>query len=145
MKRCLFAALLVLPLLGSGSPREYDDRTKLNELVGVWEVVKAENCGFEMAGGGSDAIIFDTTHVTYKLGSQVLIAGTYKTTASCGGLAVLDEVFVEKHGQLITWHNIYQVDGDVLRIAYVMPNGSERPLDFQDKQHLFIYTLKRVK
>jgi hypothetical protein len=78
MKRCLLAALLVLPLLGSGSPKEYDDKTKRNGIIGIWKVVKTENCGTEMTSSGADEVIFDEVHVTYKRESAVIIAGTYK-------------------------------------------------------------------
>jgi len=32
MRRCLLAVLLVLPLLGSDSPKEYDDKVKAAAL-----------------------------------------------------------------------------------------------------------------
>jgi hypothetical protein len=45
MRRLLLAALLVLSLLGSDSPREYDDRTQDMGIEGDWLLLRVETDG----------------------------------------------------------------------------------------------------
>ena len=41
----LLAVLLVLPLFGSDSPKEYDDRAKIAGIEGVWRLTDSTQNG----------------------------------------------------------------------------------------------------
>ncbi len=49
MKRCLLAVLFVVPLLGSDSPKEYDDTTEVRErtIQGTWRVATSHSATAE--------------------------------------------------------------------------------------------------
>src|SRR5581483_6543949 len=69
---CLLAALLVLPALGSDTPKEYDEKITLEELDGVWRAT-----GFgqeEMTCRGGDFAV--------EVGIDI-IRGKYRSDNSC--------------------------------------------------------------
>jgi uncharacterized protein (TIGR03067 family) len=135
-KLCLlFVALLVLPLLGSDDPPQYDGATEKPELAGSWRYVSYEVGRQRAQGHGTK---------TYRRGSFVY---EYNGHVSGGTFAAgadwLDETFPQEGGRVLKC--IYRIDSDTLRIAYKVSGKGERPRGFDDKQDLAIDTYKRVK
>jgi uncharacterized protein (TIGR03067 family) len=136
----LFAAILVLPLLGSDSSREYDGATvKTDVLDGSWEVT-------EMNFNGSD-VSFHRTILAFRGGNYTETGGkrqekgTYKAdVARTEGHLDLTPSNGQDAGK--TFQGIYRVDGDVLQVARKI-NGKPRPLQLKEEAVLLI-TYKRL-
>jgi uncharacterized protein (TIGR03067 family) len=137
----LLAALVFL-LLGSDSPKQYDDATDFNELQGTWALVEhlndhqpsltpAEN-EFYVANFRDHRWLRDN-----RSGSLL-----YRTDPSQRP-AHLDTLFATGDGQRGTMRYISRRDGNTLQIAHTN-NRSVRPLSF-DEPGIFVYTYKRVK
>jgi uncharacterized protein (TIGR03067 family) len=118
----LFVALLILPLLGSDSPKEYNDRTvQENDIQGTWR---------------SDGAV-----LRFRAGKLFTLDGyslprDYTTDTTCKP-AHLD--VANGSGQI---KFIYQIKGDLLEIAF-RPTG-QRPKSFDDAD-VRVFTYKRVK
>src|SRR5260370_27737192 len=113
----LFAVLRVVPLLGSDSPKEYDDATTSSDsLEGSWDRVSAEHNGVPVAFAGG-VLHFRVAGRTWReetKGSAAL-AGTYRVEG------------VRRHTNLDLFHDegngtpsryIYRVEGDTLRVGF---------------------------
>jgi uncharacterized protein (TIGR03067 family) len=128
---CLLAALLALPSLGSDSPREYDDRTEMVGLEGTWR----------MEGN-------PTNVVTYRCGTWTITTptlswrGTYRIDSSRRP-RYMERFYANGIYQGKTFRYIYQLDGDVLKLATI-PDNSPYPQTFNDPG-LRTYTFKRVR
>jgi uncharacterized protein (TIGR03067 family) len=140
----LAVVLLVLPVLGSDTPKEYDGAAKADELEGSWAFVM---------GGVPGAMDFDVPRLPtvltfrrgkweYRQGGEVMSEGVYATDTSRNP-ATLDET-TKGGGQAVSERRIlYRVDGDTLRTAYRVGEG-ERPKRF-DEGGIYIVIWKRVK
>jgi uncharacterized protein (TIGR03067 family) len=135
-----FALLCVLPLLGSDSPKEYDDRTKLVELEGMWRIVSVENTGGYYPTSG------------YMVFREGKFEGTGRGVAPKGNYKVdntkkpawLDLTNPPDNGPAEMC--IYRIDGDVLKIAWPLGSDerSER-LDIAGDRRQSVSTFKRVR
>src|SRR5947207_2777300 len=142
MPRLLFLLALhtslVLPLLGSDSPKGYDDRTEADELQGAWRAVAWESAGVRHADEGAVIHTFRggrwwTCLVGDPVGAYAADAGHYP--------ARLDKTEFLGDGEVQTWKCIYRREGDTLRIAATSEAG-RRPKSFDDKD-TFIFTYQR--
>jgi uncharacterized protein (TIGR03067 family) len=145
MKRCLVCVLLAL-LLGSDSPKEYDDATaKGDRLEGSWLLVGYETGGeFQQMPEGL-VMTFEGGKAAWwphTGGGPNLVMATYRTDPGIWP-ARLDRVDTGGFHKGKTWKMIYQIDGDTLRIAYRM-SGVERPTGFHGND-LEIEIYKRVR
>jgi uncharacterized protein (TIGR03067 family) len=128
----LLSALLVLSLLGSGSPREYDDRvTQADDLDGTWQLE-----------GGTTVMITCHRGTWSFEGSGLLWHGTYSIDPNRTP-ARLEWHYTDGPHNGNTFRFIYEIKGDVLRFGY-LPNDSRFPQGFDDKG-IIVTTYKRAK
>jgi uncharacterized protein (TIGR03067 family) len=140
---CLLAALLVLPSLGSDSPKEYDGATARNELEGTWERVSAAPVGEKavISLPGECVETFRDGRWVYRHKGRVISEGVY-TADSTRRPCAFDESTTAEHEAGITRRFIYRLEGDTLRIAFV-PGSREYPKNF-DQTGAWGATWKRV-
>jgi uncharacterized protein (TIGR03067 family) len=140
---CLLAALLVLPSLGSDSPKEYDGATARNELEGTWERVSATPAGGKavIALPGECVETFRHGRWVYRHKGRIVSEGVYRTDSSRQP-AHLDESTTAENEAGITRRFIYRLEGDTLRTAFV-PGSREYPKSF-DETGAWVATWKRV-
>jgi uncharacterized protein (TIGR03067 family) len=134
----LSAVLFVVPLLGSGSPKEYDDRTTVDPLEGTWRLTGSEFRDTKEKHS-QPLTTFRNGIVTedYDFGKYV---GTYDVDLTRKP-SHLDMTQSKSKASKY----IYKIDGDTLRIALINGLGEmRRPQDFTDKD-VFITIYKRVK
>ena len=136
----LFAVLLVVPLLGSGSPKDYDGKTEYVGIEGTWRLTQVELNGTN--GPPSQAV-----HTYYSRTYTVTLNG--KTS---GGSYCIDTTHNPTYLDLTPsdpaaygGKHIYQIDGDTLRIARMSRRPDRlRPQGFKD-EGLIVLIYKRVK
>jgi uncharacterized protein (TIGR03067 family) len=141
----LFAVLFVVPLSGSDSPKEYDDRTETIGIEGTWRLTEVEY------GGQKRKTDLPKAMLTYRSGTYTAnytggdtFRGSYRI-APTRKPSHLDQLPSNGSDQGQTIKFIYQIDGDTLRIARIMSAfTTSRPQGFDD-DHIFVVTYKRVK
>jgi uncharacterized protein (TIGR03067 family) len=140
----LLPSLLVLSLLGSDSPREYDDATQVACLEGAWRLTNLENDGQKVKPLLQQTITVRGTDFTISYNDGGVFPGTFRIdptwnppqldhTPASGALA----------NRSLKW--LYQIDGDTLKIAG-NPDGlfERRPHGLKEKG-LIVWTYKRVR
>ena len=139
MKRSLLAVLLVLPLLGSDSRKDYDDRATKDDLEGTWQLVEHYHAqrGFKMGVGNGGTLTFRNKTFVYDHDYEYRLRGTYRINLT-GYQHQLD--FLDADGR--TMKRIYQRIGSTLQIA-LTGDRLERPRSFDDDVYVFVY--KRVR
>jgi uncharacterized protein (TIGR03067 family) len=137
-KSRLLLAVLLFPLLGSGSPREYDDRTQMANVEGTWRLVRVVRAG--TVGQDPEWELVFRADGTYSWMGPAQIGGTYKVDA---GRAPAQIDLCATNDPRRAHRGIFRFDGDVLLIALFEPEDV-RPQSFSDK-NLKVLTLKRVK
>jgi uncharacterized protein (TIGR03067 family) len=135
---CLLAALLVLPSLGSDSPKEYDGATEEDELRGEWRVVIIEDETRILDNGALGVRTFRSGKWTYSNG-QVSVAGAY--TADARYKPPRLDMVGRGANEGLRSLCIYRIDGDTLRLAFPR-SGTDRPTTFTGD--VVLVTLKRV-
>jgi uncharacterized protein (TIGR03067 family) len=133
---CLLAVVLIVPpSLGFDSPKAYDGATvQVDELEGTWRLVAVEFNGIKMV---SDHLVyaFRSGTITFKVRGAETWRGSYRTDPTRKPSDL--DMYATK------W--IYQIDGDMLWMAYVpFKFRDSRPTGFDD-QGISIQTFKRVK
>ena len=135
----LFAVLFVLPVLGSDSPKEYDDKMEYVGIEGTWRQIEIDYHG-------------KTSNPTSEV-SLTVRSGTFVFNLSDGnglqGNFRIDPTRKPPHldympnGSLTgqTLMHIYQIDSNTLRIAYL--DIAFRPQEFTQVD--IVETYKRVK
>jgi uncharacterized protein (TIGR03067 family) len=137
----LIAALLVVPLAGSNSPKEYDDRTEMDSLEGSWRMVAINDEGKDRTPSVERCIkTFRGGKWSYSENGRPSTAGTY-TTDKKRMPGILDESYELNPGR--TRKCIYRIERDTLRIAFRLRNDGVRPTNF-DENGLYIMTWKRL-
>jgi uncharacterized protein (TIGR03067 family) len=147
MKKLLpaLAALLILPLLGSDSPRDYDGATVQadEELQGTWVRVKVERNGHLMMAPRGDQTF--RGRVWEEKNGSARRTGTYTADPSRNPRCL--DIIHPDDPPGTTRRYIYQVNGDTLKMGFIWEPG-ERPAsfhDFDDKAGLTVATYKRAK
>jgi uncharacterized protein (TIGR03067 family) len=141
--RCLSllsTALLMLPLLGSDSPKEYDDKMESVGIEGTWRLIEIELSGVKATPTQVVQTYCRRTYTSTINGTTS--GGDYRIDSTCHPHH-LDEIASTGPSKGETFKYIYQFDGDTLKIAY-LPFGNPRPQGFNDK-HIAVWTYKRVK
>ena len=144
MKRCLLLVLLVLPLLGSDSPKEYDDKTEILDVEGTWRRTEFQFNGEKRDLPYESVMILRGGSYTRNDSNGTTLRGSYHIDPTCNPPHIdwfpSDEPF---KGQ--TFRFIYQIDGDTLREAGI-PGAqyTRRPQGFKDKD-IEICTYKHVQ
>jgi uncharacterized protein (TIGR03067 family) len=136
----LLASLLVLPLLGSGSPREYDDHTKTIGLEGTWQIVSINIAGQQSIVTKHCVQTFRDGKWFYSQEDGFSAGGTY-TTDKSRSPAFLDETRMEPSPR--TTKIIYRIDGATLQTAFSDANDGGRPTGFRE-EGIHIINWKRV-
>jgi uncharacterized protein (TIGR03067 family) len=147
MRRTVYllgVALLVLPSLGSDSPKEYDGATDADDIQGTWEEIRREK---------DNRVAFPDYRLveTYRGGTFIFnyeqrdtIRGTYRLDPGCKP-PHLDCCPSNGQTQGRTLKLIYEVKGDTLRIGYLTHKDlSRRPQGFDD-DGVIVAVYKRVK
>ena len=140
----LFAVLVVVPLLGSGSAQEYDDRTEYAAIEGVWRLTECTQDGEQMPRSRLPIVVtLRGGKFTYDGGYRGIARGSYRA-AKEGQLCHFDKDPVFGPYPCSPGRCIYQIDGDTLRIAGFPGKNSKRPHGFED-ENVIIEIYKRVK
>ena len=140
----LFAVLLVLPLFGSDSPKEYDDKTIVDPLVGTWRLIEIENDGMKAKFPAEYVWTYGGETYTLDYGMGRTIRGVYHTDPARKP-SHLDYFPANGPNQGKTLLFIYQIEGETLRTAHVVKSTDvQRPQGFNDKG-VGVLTYKRVK
>jgi uncharacterized protein (TIGR03067 family) len=126
----LLPVLCVLALLGSDSPREYDNRTEYTGLDGTWQMVDA-------------AIVLTCRGSTWKFntGGRDSWRGTQRIDITREPHH-LDLYYENGPYQGKTLKCIYKIDGDTLTIAGY--SAEKRPTGFQEAM-ILISKYKRIE
>lgn len=137
----LFAVLLIVPLLGSNSPKEYDDRTEEVGIEGTWQLLAVERNGekvnpitwvlalrggkFTRADSDGDKVNgvyrFDTTQKPYHL-----------------------DLIPEPGTKYVRSAEIAEIHGPTLKTAWTSSCWANRPSSLHDKD-IYVGTFKRLK
>jgi uncharacterized protein (TIGR03067 family) len=137
----LGGVLLAVATLGSGSPKEYNDRTEYVVIEGTWRLTRIESNGEKNNSPGNEAITFLRETYTNHSGEDTR-----------RGTCRIDPARKPPHLDLMpsigpykgeTIKKIYQIDGDMLRIGSQLPI-SQRPQGFNDPS-TYVEIYKRVK
>jgi uncharacterized protein (TIGR03067 family) len=139
----LVCALLVLPLLGSDLPKEYDGATRDTELEGSWRQVGAIWNGGVTEGMEREYVwTYHNGKETTHLDGDLIAQRPFTVRASFRpGRMDCFETVGEHKGK--TWRHIYRIEGDTLWIAHGPVDG-ERPRGFESA-NVYVGIYKRVK
>ena len=140
---CLLAvALLALPSPGSDSPKGYDGAAEADDIQGTWELIAIE-CNLETISHRECVATYRGGTHTVSYGHRDAIIWSYRLDTTHKP-AHLD--WVMPTGEFAGWTTecIYQIDGDMLRIAFNNGDDGKRPRGF-DEAELFVTIYKRVK
>jgi len=143
---CLLAGVLVVvPSLGSDSPREYDGATEMDGIEGTWRFVSAERIGGDVIWAGPPILTFRGGRYVGLRDGRTVERGAYG----------VDNRQTPRHfdrfpesgpNRGLTLRYIYRVDGDTLKIAETSSPGLnvERPTGFTQND-VTILTWQRVR
>ena len=135
-----FAALLVLPLLGSDAPRGAGDgEAAVDGLEGRWRRVRVEYGGKDL-GADSQRLLTARAGTFRWEGSSPATAGTYVLRPGTKPARV-DQLPSSGPGTGDTWRMIYRIDGDTILIAYTA-DLREYPKGFDDP-NVYVLTMRR--
>jgi uncharacterized protein (TIGR03067 family) len=141
----LLFALLVLPLLGSDSPKDYDGASEADDIRGTWELtsIGAPGIGINMRPPSDGCVTtFRGGTYTNRYYDGETIHGSY-CVAPCRKPSHLD---LRPSGGIYrgqTWKKIYEIEGATLRVAHDT-DADCRPEGFSDR-HVILLIYKRVK
>ena len=144
MKRHLLAPLLVLPLLGSDTPKEYGDKTEVIGIEGTWRQVEEEFQGHTKKPERHWLLTIRGETYTEDDGQGIKVFWRYRVdnTRKTPHLDLLSS------SGSVSQKGIYQVDENRLRIAFYFVELDDkerrRPTTFGG-ENVIIATYKRVK
>jgi uncharacterized protein (TIGR03067 family) len=140
----LFAVLFVVPLCGSDSPKEYDDKTEVAGIEGTWRVIEFEYKGYTGKTPFQQILTIRKKTFTSDYRNGYTAEGCYCADRVCKPAHLdLSHLTGSYKGQTHKYN--YQIDGETLRIAYIVDEREEQyPQGFKgDGVQVLIY--KRVK
>jgi uncharacterized protein (TIGR03067 family) len=137
----LAGALLSVVALGSDSPKEYDDKTEMNDPVeGTWQLTQYELNGERLKLPFQVVMICHDGAITHKRSDGNTPRWNLR----------IDPARSPRHLDMIPLGGarqsikcIYQIDGDILRIGYRV-GETDRPQGFNEV-NVAVQTYKRVK
>ncbi len=140
---CLLAALLVLPSLGSDSPKDYDDAIQFDIIEGTWMSVGATVDGAE--------VIIQKSVTTFRRGFMKAdygdgdpIHGRYRVDATLTPWRLgVTPASGPLRGQTV--QGIFRVEGDTLKIAIDPQKENRRRPNGFDNKGLLVVTYQRVR
>lgn len=135
MKRCLLAALLIVPLLGSDSPKEYDDHATQSGLEGTWQVVECNFCGERSKPSQPWTLLLRRGTFVEDNGDGNLRNGSY----------CIDPMHNPRRLDRDGCKEIYELSGDTLRIAYRLDQPEQYPQGFAGGRCEVVTVYKRVR
>jgi uncharacterized protein (TIGR03067 family) len=135
----LFAALLLLPLLGSDSPREYDSATEMAGIEGTWQLLAVEHDGNKV---NSITWVWTLRDGEYTRTDSNGDHGTGTYRINTNQKPPHFDLSAAKEGGYGALKGIFQCQGDTLKMAW--SHGGEYPKSFHDKD-IWLGTLKRLK
>jgi len=143
----LAGVLLCVVALGSDSPKEYDDATmQVDELQGTWRLVGCEFDGRKAAAPYPEVLTFCNGTYTHKYYEHDTHSGSYRIDPTHKPQH-LDRIASSGSLKGRTCRDIFQIDGDTLRIANMsdqLLNDKRRPQGFND-DNVFVLVYKRVR
>ena len=128
--------MLVVALLGSNSPKEYDDRAQDGAIEGDWLLVRVEICGTTMDAGPYSPCI--SRGGKFRWAGQDEDTGTYSVDTGFQPPPLTENAMEE------TYRNIFQIHGGTLRVAHRKP-GDGYPKGFDDRKNLIVEVYRRVR
>jgi uncharacterized protein (TIGR03067 family) len=140
MKRRVLAVLLTLPLLGSGSSKEYDDRTEMTGIEGTWQLLAVEHDG-KKVNPITWVLTFRRGRFTREDSNGGKGEGVYRFDSKQKPYHV-DFIF-EPGTNYASTSEIAEMHGDILSMAWDR-SGQHRPGSFHDRE-IWIGTFKRLK
>jgi uncharacterized protein (TIGR03067 family) len=127
----LLAGVLSVVALGSDSPKDYDDKTETTGIEGTWRLTGVEIYGKKKELAFQVVITLRGGTLTYDY-THGIVRGSYHVDRA-GKPLHLDWMPSNGSYKGETLEFIYQIDGDILRIAFLLNgNDVQRPLRFSD-------------
>lgn len=141
MRKCpaLLAVFVVALASGADSPKEYNDAATVAGIDGTWRLVSLEVDGRPERFESRGTLTYWAGRFTWPDGSR----GTYRIDPSTNP-AQLDETASAPEVVVPIWRNLYQRNGDTLRIACTL-DQTIRPTSFAAAKGLTVFTYERVK
>ena len=140
---CLLVASVVMILLGSGSPKEFDDATQRDIIEGGWIQVAVDLKGREFNGLSQNRTIFCNGTYAVDVDHGTTLRGNYYLDTSRTPYH-LD--LIPSRGRYVgqTIRCICQIHGEKLVVAFRPGDDMQRPRGFSDDD-LIVETYKRIK
>ncbi len=137
--------LLVLMAVGAllGADAKDDAKNEQKQLQGKWIMTSAVIDGNKLQIKGS--VVFEGDKYSYNSGDDEKGSGTFKLDTSKKPRH-LDSIPSDGPAQGATVEQIYEIDGDKLKICMALP-GTPRPTAFKSEagSNLYLFTYKRAK
>jgi uncharacterized protein (TIGR03067 family) len=139
----LAGVLSTLVVLGSDSPREYDDKTGVVGIEGTWRLTEIEVNGRRKA---KPNIVCITTFRGDTCTSRWSDGSTFRERYCIDSAQKPSHLdLIASEGASTTRKCIYQIDGDTLRVESRYDwNRTGRPQRFNEASD-FVLTYKRIK
>lgn len=132
---------LVLAVFATAARADDKPKDDKKSLEGAWTVTKAETGGTNLDMFNNAVFTFKGDKLTVQAGDESR-EGTFKTDPKKNPPTI--EVHITRGGgEGQTFHSIYELKGDELKIAAGAEPGSTAPGDFKSKEGVIIFTLKR--
>jgi uncharacterized protein (TIGR03067 family) len=140
----LLAPLLVLPVFGSDSPKEYDDGIEYHDIEGAWRRVDLQ---YQGKSDRNCQMLLTFHSGGYTVGfkpNAIAIRGSYRID-TIHQPPHIDLIEPSSDQQTVTLMYIYWIKADTLKLARIAGVGNQkRPTRFDD-DYVVIETYKRVK
>jgi uncharacterized protein (TIGR03067 family) len=133
--RLVLLAFAAVCVLGSDSPKDYDDRAEQSGLEGTWQAVECNYCGERSTSVQRWTLTLRRGTFSEDMGDDGWQRGTYR----------LDTTHSPCRLDLNGWRKIYELKRDTLRIAYTIDAPDRYPQDLVGGPRKVITVYKRVR